>query len=434
METKVQETRVMLEEFDSAIRKKDDIINEKEQELQRINKNLEQMNALYLEQKDELKQVKEELCKIQKNDKIVSDTDFVEIYIPPDILEGALLVNTLNSSGADSAIVTSFNSTSPDEEWRCVGSIPHSIDRKNSEVVINSNTLYIANGRSTTIEAANAYNLDFTNQSGTLPSCPQKDFSLAIVDGLLTTVGGSRSSKKLFSLCYSGEDGVNSQRKWMETFPSMPTGRQWATTLYTDRYLVVAGGCIQRCGRIASVLSNVEVMDIRNRQWSVAANLPEPLYLASGTICGDTVFVGGGMGKDGNTSTLMYTCTLASLVKTSRPIRKPTEFKVNMWDKLTNLPGEWSTCVSVGSCLLAVGGTYCPAAVDQSESSLISSTAMSKVYRYNQSNRSWEVVSFMLSPRIGCFAVKRSEHDLMVLGGGDKTVEIAENILSEVKG
>ena len=184
-----------------------------------------------------------------------------------------------------------------------------------------------------------------------------------------------------------------------------------------------------RNGKIVSVLDNVEILDIKNSQWSIAASLPEPLCLASGAVIhGDTVLIGGGMDKDEKATKSMYSCSLASLAKTSRPIGKPVKFKISMWDRFADLPADWSTCVSVGNSLLAVGGTYQP--VDQSEpSSRITSTAISKVYRYNPANESWDVLSYMLSARSGCFAVKPSKRELMVLGGGDHVVEIAENIM-----
>ena len=97
--------------------------------------------------------------------------------------------------------------------------------------------------------------------------------------------------------------------------------------------------------------------------------------------------------------------------------------------RFIDLPADWLTCASIGDSLLAVGGTYRPPS-DQSESSSpITSTAMSRVFRYNPANESWDMVSYMLSARSGCFAVMPSEQELMVLGGGDKGVEIYENFM-----
>ena len=440
MNEKANGPQVPREDFDTAIQRKDDMLQEKELEIKKLHEELERTK---------------EVLEIQahKNGTCLEDLVFTELQIPPDILEGTSKINkdTSPSKGGDThpkllpsqqfeapstnapaSTKVQETATPTDEEsekWRPLGSISHSIHRKDSEVIVSGNTLYIACERSTTIEAVHAYNLHSTSQSGSLPDCPQTDYSLAIVNGLLTTIGGSGSSKKLFSLSCAGDRGTSGQRKWSEHFPPMPTGRQWATALCTGEYLIVAGGCIMKNGKIVSVLDNVEVLDIKNCEWSIAANLPEALCLVSGAmICGDTVHIGGGMDKDKRATKSMYSCSLASLVKTSRPIGKPVKFKINMWDKFADLPAEWSTCVSVGNSLVAVGGTYQPA--DQPESSSpITSTAMTKVYRYNRVNQSWDKISYMLSARSGCFAVKPSERELMVLGGGDNTVEIAENIM-----
>ena len=446
MKEKTSKAKVPRDEFDRAIQEKDHIIHEKELKLERVNEQLKKLC-------EELEQTKE-MCKIQarKNGTFLSDLEFTELPIPPDILPDILegtskiieegyphhMIQLSQQSEAVSANTPSStdvqgtkDSTDKEgEEWQSLGSIVHSIHRKDSEVIVSGNTVYIASKRSTTIEALHAYNLHSTSQSGSLPDCPKNEYSLAIVDGILTTIGGSGSSKKLYSLCYTGEEGVNTQRKWEEKFPPMPTGRQWTTALCTEECLIVAGGCIRRNGKTTSVLNNVEILDIKKQQWSIAASLPEPLYLATGVVMyGDMVHIGGGVDKGDKPTKSMYSCSLATLIKTSRPMGKQVEFKISMWDRFADLPAEWSTCVSVDNCLLAVGGTYQPIDQSASVSSHITSTAMSKVYRYNPANESWDVISYMLSARSGCFAVNLSERELMVLGGGDNAVEIAENII-----
>ena len=442
MTEKLNGPKVPREDFVTAIQEKDDIIHERELEMKELCEELEQTR---------------EVLRVQahKNGTCLSDLNFTELQIPPDILEGTSKINgnsspskdgnthhklqpsqqneaaAINASGNTKAQETVTATDEGVEEWRLLGSISHSIYRRNSEVIASGNTLYIASGRSTTIEAVHAYNLHSTSQSGNLPDCPRKDYSLAIIDGLLTTIGGSGASKKLYSLKCTGEGDTSGHRKWSERFPPMLIGRQWGTAVCTDEYLIVAGGCIVKNGKIVRVLDNVEVLDIRNSQWSVAASLPEPLCLASGVVIGgDTVHIGGGIDENEKATKSMYSCSLASLVKTSRPMRKSVaEFEISMWDRFADLPADWSTCVSIGNSLLAVGGTYQPPS-DQSESSSpITSTAMSKVFRYNPANESWDVVSYILSARSGCFAVKPSERELMVLGGGDKGVEICENFM-----
>jgi len=70
-----------------------------------------------------------------------------------------------------------------------------------------------------------------------LPQCPYKLFSLAVVNGLLTTIGGGgviNPANQLFSL--------TAERKWVEHFPPMPTKRFAAVVVCSTKFLVAAGG------------------------------------------------------------------------------------------------------------------------------------------------------------------------------------------------
>ncbi len=73
-----------------------------------------------------------------------------------------------------------------------------------------------------------------------LPDCPHTDCSLAVVNGLLTAVGGIDSqalTSMLMSLIGEGD-----KRKWSEHFPPMPTERKYPAVVCSGRSLVVAGG------------------------------------------------------------------------------------------------------------------------------------------------------------------------------------------------
>ena len=69
-----------------------------------------------------------------------------------------------------------------------------------------------------------------------LPECPYSDCSIAVVDGLLTTIGG-RGLNQLFSLTTEragkGAEPGQEERRWMEKFPPMPTKRNSTTALCT---------------------------------------------------------------------------------------------------------------------------------------------------------------------------------------------------------
>ena len=154
------------------------------------------------------------------------------------------------------------------------------------DAIVDGNTVYVINGGSVKM-----YAYDVTSDSWSqLPDCVHEDSSITILNGWVTTVGGSSlwyCSNELFSL--NGED---SSRRWTKKFPPMPTKRQWTTSLCTVNTLIVAGGS----GEDDRVLSVVEVMNTETHQWSTAADLPEPMCTRSATICGDRIYMLGGVG------------------------------------------------------------------------------------------------------------------------------------------
>ena len=66
-----------------------------------------------------------------------------------------------------------------------------------------------------------------------IPDCLHSGFALAVIDDLLTAVGGyvgSKKTNKLMSLT-----GEGSGRRWTEKFPPMPTKRFVVSALYTEQ-------------------------------------------------------------------------------------------------------------------------------------------------------------------------------------------------------
>ena len=149
---------------------------------------------------------------------------------------------------------------------------------------MDGNTVYAINSNT-----VNIYSYDVISDSWSqLPDCANKYCSIAVINGWLTTVGGGAYPNyynELFSLTSKG-----SGRRWTQQFPPMPTKRRMTTPLCNGTALVVAGG--REDGR---ALSTVKVMDTETRQWSTAADLPHPMYWVSATVCGDQLYMVGGV-------------------------------------------------------------------------------------------------------------------------------------------
>ena len=203
------------------------------------------------------------------------------------------------------------------------------------------------------------------------------------------------------------------EREWTEKFPPMPTKRRFVTAVCTGTALIVAGGE----GVNYEVLTTVEVLNIESRQWSTTANLPESSNCYSATVCGDQLYMLGGVHcllltnsmYTCSVSALLQTCTQRSLVGTlKRALSLSNSSRgvtyTGVWSKL-DLPVTGSTCVNFCGQLLAIGGE---------DSGRNLTTA---VYVYNPSTYSWNVISHMATARITPFAAVLPDKQLMVVGG-----------------
>jgi serine/threonine protein kinase len=291
---------------------------------------------------------------------------------------------------------TSFKLT-----WRGGKKMPYKRSRQ-SDAVVDGNTVYVKKGHT-----VNIYSYDVTSDSWSqLPDCIHKSDSILIINGWLTAIGGYSYpdySNKLFSLTRKG-----SGRTWTEIFPPMPTKRKLTTSLCTGTALIVAGG--QGEG-ISKVLSTVEVMGTETHQWSTAADLPQPMYHASATIlCGDQLYMLGGISKDFDSIKSVYTCSVSTLlspcVKNLQEERSSSVYKASVWEQVADLPVTRSTCESFHGRLLAIGGE-----MDSGKHS-------TAVHMYNSATNSWEIISHMTTGRCGCITAVLPDNQLVVVAGG----------------
>ena len=247
-----------------------------------------------------------------------------------------------------------------------------------------------------------AYN-STNNKWSELPKCPNSGFSLAMVNSLLTAIGGMTPNRDITNSLHSLTDN-----KWTKQFPPIPTKRQLTAVLCSRRSLVVAGGV----GEGDKNLSTVEVMGTETLQWSTASSLPHPLGQATATLCGDQVYMLGGFDQRMQQSNSLFTCSLAALLQSCQPQSLGAQLKTlslasrpKVWHQLADTPVTFSTCASLQGQLLAVGGR---------DSVGKSTTA---IHMYNTTTNSWEVISHMTTPRRRCLVAVLPHNKLMVVGG-----------------
>ena len=237
-----------------------------------------------------------------------------------------------------------------------------------------------------------------TEEWSTLLECFRGDFTLTVVNGLVTAVGGRQSGKCTNTLLSIMEE------KWMEYFPPMPTERQLTAVVCSRKTLVVAGGYGEGYVRLATV----EVMDTDTLKWSTASSLPHPLSDASATVCADNIYLVGGWDQHGQTKSVL-TCSLSALLQSQTVGARMKGFfrtgNHSVWHTITDLPVERSTCVTLSGQLLAVGGYD----FDETDSN--------NIYSYNIATNSWQVISHMLNPQSYRLVALLPGNKMMVVGG-----------------
>ena len=270
--------------------------------------------------------------------------------------------------------------------------------------VVHGNTVYfspsvsfIVSGTSASQRVYSYQNIHGKEQWSRLPDNPNRWFGLAVIDGLLTSVGGGDPTNTLLSLTGEGE-----RKQWSQIFPPMPTPRSNAACVTTEQALVVAGG-----NRVGGHLDTVEVMNTDTKVWTKVASLPGKCSSLTATVFGDRLYLAGGV--TGYPSKSVFTCSLPDLLPPdtlgSRLQRQTLSPSQNVWKKVSSLPVTHCTLVSFSGHLLAVGGS------DYSDN------PTSRVYRYNSTTDSWTLATRMKKKRYRCLAVTLPDDQLIVVGG-----------------
>ena len=278
-------------------------------------------------------------------------------------------------------------------EWRKGKNAPQDMWR--GAAVVHGNTAYFKQASSKKIYS-------YKNISGKetwhqLEDNPNRYCGLAVVDGLLTSVGGWSTDNPTNTLL-SLSDG---KKQWSSIFPAMPTPRSHIACINTGEALVVAGG-----REAKGVTDSVEVMAISTKIWTTVFSLPQKCSSLSSSLCGHTLyFAGGDMGSHTLSKTVL-TCNITHLLHHTKPEkhRVINMWGSNVWRNVSSLPVTQSTLVSFSGYLLAIGGR------DDSDK------PTSHVHRYDSHTDSWTLASMMKNKQTSCLVVAYPDCHLTVVG------------------
>ena len=238
-----------------------------------------------------------------------------------------------------------------------------------------------------------AYHVD-EDKWTSLPDCTRQWYGFAVINSLLTAVGGEKSpSREPTNTLTSLREG-----KWVELLPPMSTNRVKPAVVTTDNnnHVIVAGGEPEL--GVMTWLATVEVLNCSSLQWTSVCDLPKPLSYIAATICNDRIYCF-------NFTNTAYTCTVDSLLSSSQSLTADTHTdsqttSPQIWRALPDVPAEFSTPASLCGQLVAVGGEE-----------------VSTIHQYNMTSGSWEAIGSMPTARFASLVVVLPGDKMLVVGG-----------------
>jgi serine/threonine protein kinase len=234
----------------------------------------------------------------------------------------------------------------------------------------------------------------FQNKWSILPLCTHRCFGLAVINNLITAVGGLDKGGAVTSSLLSLSAGLF-DKIWKDLLPPMLNDRMRPATASTSTHLVVAGGQDQ-----AKLFSTIEVLDVKTLQWSCIrpCALPQQVSSPQLMLCSGHFYL---CSSNGN----CFSCPEEDLTKT---VLVDGDHKTGVWMKIASLPVKHNSCLAtLRGRLVALGGAENELGENPSEA----------IHCYDGSANSWSLIGKMPTPKSRVLAVTLSNNELVLVGG-----------------
>lgn len=244
-----------------------------------------------------------------------------------------------------------------------------------------------------------------------LPQYTTSYFAMTVIDQQLVLVGGYVKGGRSKELAVWSADS----REWStHIYPPMHTARGRCSAVCHKKWLVVAGGWSEPTDG-GHALCSVEVMDTANKQWHAGPPTPTPWFGMRATVLNDVFYFMGGYipdrgGKNSKTSKV-YSAPLRALLATVNPASSSQ----TVWAE-SSLPFNYSTPLSFGGSLLAVGGA------DRAYNS------SPLIHCYQPDTEEWVRIGELPTPRSKCSCVLLGDGQIMVAGGNIQSDTILRTV------
>ena len=238
----------------------------------------------------------------------------------------------------------------------------------------------------------------------TLP-VPQVFSGIAAVNNHITLIGGlDVSSGKITQALFTWYE---EEGQWKQVLPPMPIGRSGPAVISHDNLLLVTGGVAEDN---STVLNSTDVLDLTTMKWTTpeAPKLPVPLFRHSLVLCGDYIYLVGGVNTYPQNSLDDFNSkawrTKWSDVKQTTASQH-SQPRMSVWTQIADPPNRIPTAVSCAGTLYTVGGY---AGGDK---------MLRGVHAYDTTKNQWVSVGDMSVGRSHHCAVPLSNASIFVGGG-----------------
>ena len=265
------------------------------------------------------------------------------------------------------------------------------------ESVVVQGTVYVGGG-STNRDENTYVVMEYDTSSGKwgeLPPYITRNFAMTVINSHLVLVGGSNESRL----------GVwrTDSKKWTHPYLNMPTVRVAPSAVTYKEWLIVVGGYDSD----DNSLSSVDIMNTNNKQWHTAAPAPTAWYDMKTTVVGDICyFMRGYIGdNDYGRTDMVYSVSLPALISQVNS-KHSAEKGQQIWKSISGLGFHFSTPLSLGGSLLALGGV-----------GMKDGKAVTAIHHYQSETGEWVKVGDLPYPRCNCTCVRMTNGEVLVPGG-----------------
>ena len=275
--------------------------------------------------------------------------------------------------------------------------MPIKMGRTVQSVVIGQ-SVYVSGGRAASDHnSCTVMKLDLQREEWTkLPQYSAEFFAMTLHANQLVMMGG----RDPVTQKRTNQIAVFTSGRWTNPYPPMNTARSSSTAVSCNKYIIVAGGYVDR-GRFTS---SVEMLDVASLRWYTAESPPDPLTELKSTLVGNTLYLMGGYDHTGSTKVVHKVDLKEFITKAVSKQATPT-----LWQVISDTPLKYSAPLNVEGSLLAVGG--CDDHYHLSSS----------IHLYQPDTRRWVKVGDLPTARYYCTCSVLPSGEVILAGGQTKS-------------